>query len=600
MRVGNLLLVGVLASGQALASPFSFSMENHQMPMMDASTAGSFAFSEVSPVAPLFNWVHSSLSRWLPTSSISSDNVRTFSGDDQYSTFEKPDFPDKTIWEVIQENEYLTDLKKVLKYSGPGARKLLDDKEKKLTFLAPVNWHHDDHKEEELNWFKLGQWNNIEKTINMFENEQANTFEDDKDKERKRKWLAIIIDATLRYHVLESGKEPLTTWQITQNSSVATDLTIGKGKAREVLGNLLDGYPYRLRVGKSLLPRPSLYFNFYSRLVYPDVNVGGSLVHAVSLPLLIPPSALQTLYFSVPELAGTVAALQKTHTDGYFRLPINHSAIDHEYSPLGQSAHCSPIDAAERLEHMFEQVSVDEIEAMDAQRHTHHRDEDGSPHHGGRKGHSAPGQPDLTLFAPDNIAWYRLPPLLRIFLWSPYGSKVLGKVLALHSLPKTIFYADFVHTRDDKLQLQSKETISAHDLVNSPEWLWGPQSEQPSVPFGDAEVTRYTFNTALPKIHHKDPKEGGISLDKEEFETVDVAVYRYKILPGGRGPLQTRISVQGVPIVFQDIAVANGALHVISRFIKPKGHPHKGIWAYASEEASKFGFGDGDLAAQML
>ena len=89
--------------------------------------------------------------------------------------------------------------------SGPRGGVIHCSTERREKFLAPVNWHHDDHKEEELNWFKLGQWNNIEKTINMFENEQANTFEDNKDKDRKRKWLAIIIDATLRYHVLESG-----------------------------------------------------------------------------------------------------------------------------------------------------------------------------------------------------------------------------------------------------------------------------------------------------------------------------------------------------------------------------------------------------------
>ena len=48
--------------------------------------------------------------------------------------------------------------------------------------------------------------------VKMFENEEPSTFKDDEDKERKRKWLAYIIDATLKYHVIDGGDEPLKSY----------------------------------------------------------------------------------------------------------------------------------------------------------------------------------------------------------------------------------------------------------------------------------------------------------------------------------------------------------------------------------------------------
>lgn len=80
-----------------------------------------------------------------------------------------------------------------------------------------------------------------------------------------------------------------------------------------------------------------------------------------------------------------------------------------------------------------------------------------------------------------------------------------------------------------------------------------------------------------------------------EFEEVDVEVARYYLLPGGRGPLQTRMSVQGVPVLLQDIPSANGVWHTITSFIKPKGHGKEGLWGAIALEAEEKGFGKIDL-----
>jgi uncharacterized surface protein with fasciclin (FAS1) repeats len=195
----------------------------------------------------------------------------------------------------------------------------------------------------------------------------------------------------------------------------------------------------------------------------------------------------------------------------------------------------------------------------------------------------------LTLFAPSNRAWAKLPIRLRLFLFSPFGTRVLQYILALHALPKTIFFADWVHEVSGKSKTVQEYSISALDFHS----IMGEMS------YGAANVTEYTFNTACPKLHFN--KTENVWVEKEdEFETVDVKVFRYTILPGGKGPLQTRVSVNNVGVLFQDIPTANGGFHQIERFIMPKNHPKEGVWASVAHEAEKAGFGPIDMAEMSL
>jgi len=62
-------------------------------------------------------------------------------------------------------------------------------------------------------------------------------------------------------------------------------------------------------------------------------------------------------------------------------------------------------------------------------------------------------------------------------------------------------------------------------------------------------------------------------------------------LPGGHGPLQTRMDVQGVPVSIQDIPAANGVVHLLNAFIKPADHDeHRGVWNEIESEARRLGF----------
>lgn len=439
--------------------------------VVGATAAPSYDMSSVSAATPLYNWISTSLSQLVAsTSSLAeetSEYVATSSPSSslEFKPFgEKPDFPDKTIWEVIQENEYLTDLKKVLKYAGPGAREMLDDKDKKLTFLIPTNWN----KKEDHDINAVMQWQPIQAKIDELEADEltvSSSKEDDGRKEMRKKAIQYLIDQTIKYHIVDSDAL-LTAKEIAQNSSVATTLNIGKGKAKEVFGNLLDGEQFRVRVGKSLLPLPSVYFNFYSRLVYSDVNIGGSLVHAISYPLAIPPSSLQNLFFGQSVFSTLTSSLQKVHVDGYFKLPINMSAIPHHH----------------REDHKQHSLMF-----KDEPSHHHH-------HH-----HGAPGQGSTTLFAPANLAWTRIPLRIKLYLFSPFGQRSLMYLLALHSLPNTIFYADFVHeAKGGKLAPAKQYTVDAASIRSATGDL---------TVAGKGNVTEYEFATACPKLHFNHTSE---------------------------------------------------------------------------------------------
>ncbi|UZJ55347.1 hypothetical protein CBS101457_004667 [Exobasidium rhododendri] len=547
------LLLASLSVSVASAAPSNYD---------DALTA--------SPAAPLYSWISTSLSQWIPSSErVASQSTKSLDVASEYAAsllasggdfnpFEKPDYNDYSIWEVIQENEHLTDLKKVLKYSSPKSKDLLDDKSKKLTFLAPINWHHGkDHDEA-----AVAQWSPIQRKIEELENASLwSDSDEDKDrKERKKRAIAYLIDSILKYHVIES-EAPLKAWDVAQNSSVSTLLNIGHGKAKEIVGNLWDGEQFRLRVGKSLLPRPSAYFNFYSRLVYPDVDVSGSIVHAISFPLFIPPSTLQALFFGQTQFSTLTSALQKVHAESYLKLPINSSYMHHH-------GHGS--------EHKSHHKSLSLLFGGENE-HEHHHE-----HHHAKHGK---GQGSLTLFAPSNAAWAKMPWKLRLYLFSPFGAKVLSYVLALHALPHTIFFADWVHEVASKSSLVKQYSVSTLDL----------HAQIGEVSYGAANVTEYTFDTACPKLHFN-KTDHSWSESKGKFEQVDVKVYRYTILPGGKGPLQTRVSVNEVPVLFQDIPTANGGFHQIERLIMPKGHPKEGLWASVAQQAEQAGYGSIDLS----
>lgn len=490
---------------------------------------------------------------------------------------------DKTIYDVIAERREFRQLFKAVNYSSDSTKALLKGSTP-LTIFAPVNQKHhhhggDDHDELALAaqgpHIKGGlsqglvSWNMVNRKIEKFEDSMTTSDDDDDEKERKRKALAAFIDAVLAYHLVLSD-EPLTANELIQNSTVSSRLSI-EGKAADTIGHLNDGLPLRIRVGKSLIPRPGVYLNFYSRIIKADVKVSNGILHVVDYPLFQFPSILAGLFATQPEFSTLTTGLLKTMSAGYFALPPpHHPRGGHEGDDDG-----SKQDSGEH-------------------HHDHEGEDRSHPHYHHHGFSNRKGTIGSTLFAPSNAAWDKLPWGFRAYLFSPWGEELLGKVLMLHSLPDDIFYADSVHhitnqTHGHGVQGEVEYIDDFSDLTH----IFDKGDNIPK----HAEKTKYVFDSVLPKLKGNDTDP--VPKPDQEREKVYVNVYRYHLLPGGRGPLQTRVTAQGVPVLFQDVVNLNGATHVINDFIKPAEHPHHGVWAEVARQAEAFGYGSVDLVEEM-
>lgn len=140
------------------------------------------------------------------------------------------------------------------------------------------------------------------------------------------------------------------------------------------------------------------------------------------------------------------------------------------------------------------------------------------------------------MFAPTNEAFRQLPPKLKFFLFSPWGKEILAKILAYHTLPDTILFAELLHVvkHEHKALAWNSDDISFH--------------KEFSLPSG---------------------------LGKEK--PLKVVVDKTKVLPVP-GAVKVTISVNGQQVERTDIPAINGAMHVIGKVLVPphKHHDHDG------------------------
>ncbi len=138
-----------------------------------------------------------------------------------------------------------------------------------LTFFATPDWALPHHgvgcdlsklaQESGVAFSALNQkchWDDI-----MYATEELDTsfWFEDKERERRKNLLKLLIRAVLAYEVLPGVVDVVA---LGENITYATKLTIP---------GVLDGQPLRIRVEQRLLP-PSTNINFYSKVVYPDVK----------------------------------------------------------------------------------------------------------------------------------------------------------------------------------------------------------------------------------------------------------------------------------------------------------------------------------------
>ncbi|KLO06763.1 hypothetical protein SCHPADRAFT_1002149 [Schizopora paradoxa] len=136
----------------------------------------------------------------------------------------------------------------------------------------------------------------------------------------------------------------------------------------------------RIRVGKSLTPI-GLSINLYSKVTRGLFTLTNGAVYTISKPLVPLPPAFDSVFLFQSHFSILTSALQHAGVDGLLKFSFRH--------PENTTA-------------------------------------------------------VTTVFAPTNAAFERLPPRLRLFLFSPFGKVVLKKLLQYHIVPNITVHTDWI------------------------------------------------------------------------------------------------------------------------------------------------------------
>ncbi|THH15884.1 hypothetical protein EW146_g4667 [Bondarzewia mesenterica] len=391
--------------------------------------------------------------------------------------------------------------------------------------------------------------------------------DDDDHKKHRKEVLKKIVRAVLLYHVLPEGFD---------SKSLAINAT--HGTKLSLSDESLNGQPLRLRVASGPpIWHGTLIVNFYAKIVKADVSAKNGtfrsfiviylslltifspgVIHVINHPLFPPPSIFQEI-FNFPDIFSiSTSALQRVHLT---------SGVDWRFVPKA-----------------------------------------------GEKG-SLKGNPALTLFVPSNSAWKRLPEKLRFFLFSPFGERVLHKLLAYHIVPDFVLHSDYAYnvTSDSEVFMEhvlldesehghhEHPAPPRHEKPGKPDFPRVPPNHEPHHGFPKPEMPRgppqrdeptdgpHMPHPEPPHVphppadgHHPSHPHGGHELyafnltlptllpNNSLHIHVTKRVYKFPI-PGPHHPRSyvTHFVVNDQFVALADVPARNGAFHVISKVLNP-------------------------------
>ncbi|TBU28940.1 FAS1 domain-containing protein [Dichomitus squalens] len=177
----------------------------------------------------------------------------------------------------------------------------------------------------------------------------------------------------------------------------------------------LDGEQLRIRVGKGFGADFRPTINFGSKVLVPDIPTKNGAIHVVSKPILPPPSVFQIAFLFSDAFSIFSSAIQRVGL-------------------------------------------TDELDF--------HGGEDGS------------GTGAVSIFAPHNKAFSRLPPRLKFYLFSPFGQKALKKLLQFHIVPDAVLHSNYYHNASES------EFVPCHHDVETNQFYahLDPYSQDWSIP----------------------------------------------------------------------------------------------------------------------
>ncbi|KAI0085408.1 FAS1 domain-containing protein [Irpex rosettiformis] len=325
-----------------------------------------------------------------------------------------PKFPDKTIYEALRDDDRFSRVFKLIDFAEDVAA-ALNDPESNVTFFAvpdrALGPPHQRHEHKHVGDHRRSPFDE-EGVESFFSNDVMKTT----DKLELFAALESFVDngvlATLdsdddddkdkerRKKILKKIVSAVLKYHTIGEQLHATDLARNTTfPSSLILGEgSLDGEELRLRIEQPKLIHPSLTLNFYARLIFADVETRNGIIHVLNHPLFPPPSTFQILFGFFDVFSTLSSAIQRVNlTD----------AVDWHWN--------------------WQSKTLD-------------------------------GSPAVTLFAPTNKAFHKLPTKLKLFLFSPFGERALKKILSYHVIPEYVFHSNWVHNASDSLLPENART----------------------------------------------------------------------------------------------------------------------------------------------
>ncbi|KAH8108185.1 FAS1 domain-containing protein [Cristinia sonorae] len=478
-----------------------------------------------------------------------------------------PDASGKTIYQFLKEDEHFTRLFKLVNFTTE-ITNTLNDSSASLTLFAPPDFAFRPPKHAA---------HHCDASIIS-----SSDFEDCFLHELKERdpveALGALEDLVAGAHA-DTGKKKeiikkivgaILSYHILPHSLARADLAKNTTFATSYapIDGAFDGKPLRIHVEPRLrLLKPTLVVNFYASVVKADIQAKNGLVHVINHPILPPPAAFQELFLFSDHFSTFTSAIQRTGIT---------NATDWRYMPSGD------------------------------------------------KKWTAVGAPSVTVFAPTNAAFTRLPWKLQFFLFSPIGERVLGKLLQFHIVPDHILHSDYFHNAtascvshtpacfDDRglddtilfdLHQQTYATLG-HALTTKlagagiRQFLQSHRTASTSSGPRGLSINRFgmltdaatnevvgfqpdfdphscTRGVVPPHGPHQVYSHSGYlpTLLTNHTLYVELAQYEHPVpIPPHHPPVYSKkFVVQGVPVKLLDVPARNGAIHVIDKVLNPRG-----------------------------
>ncbi|KDR81415.1 hypothetical protein GALMADRAFT_239299 [Galerina marginata CBS 339.88] len=432
-----------------------------------------------------------------------------------------------TIYHVLSHDDRFSRLTKALNFVEDVGT-LLDDPSAHLTFFAPPDrvLRRPDHGPPSSS-SSLG-WSVIDKIIKYSDFDGAGYIAEFRDLTDALQLLDKLDEAPSDLPDADKRKKflKLILRAILNYHIIPTDGYDSGALANNLtypsnlaMPGAFDGKPLRLRVAQTYIP-PATTVNFYTRIVQSNIEASNGVIHVVDHPLLPPPSTFQELYMSSGVFSILTSTLQRSH-------------LTHDLD----------------LRWVREKGLV--------------------------------GASLVTVFAPTNKAFLSLPKKLRLFLFSPFGERVLKKLLQYHIVPGAVVHSNYIHHKHSHKAPVSSSPYSTldqgHGLHSE-----GQERKAKLMPwikkFAPARQTADDDNDHKP---HVEPIIF-VNLTLETLlpnHTIQAYILQNKInvpFPGPKNPyiIDTKILVNHHPAVVVDVVGLNGAIHAIDRVLDPRGSRH--------------------------